>query len=217
MTNREINETINKYRGVQGYSGEINSLTAITHFFLMDASYDMYNKYIRTLPLKHEEKNISSAMLRCFNQYFHNFFAPFNQDQRDYILDKCDDMLEYIKNSVELARIAMMDCCEGDPVDAQIKEANIWLCNRFASEAQEFYKRTWKKAGFRMYGALYTKSDVDKNIDGILKYTIALSSRIFDNNSDVSDKHYDRFKKCVAAMTHSVCEWINEDFKREKK
>lgn len=217
ITNADINLTINKFRGVNGYTGEINSLAAITHFFLMDASYDVYNKCIRTLPLRHNAKAISEKMHRCYNQFFRKFFAAFNDDQRNFILDKCDAMLESISNGVEISRLAMMDCCDDEDVDTQKKIADLWLVNRFASEAQSFYRRTWKKSGFKLRGALFTKDDVDKDIDGILKYSLELAIELYGEGENVSPKHHQKLQDTVASLTRRICEFINRDYRNDTK
>ena len=215
MSNEDINRTYNAFRGVQGFAGDINVLTAMTHYFLMDASYDNFRKNVRSLPLKHENKRIVKMMSGLYDAFFTKFFAPFNLEQRIYLGEKSDALREYIKNDVERARIAMMDCCDDEPIDIQAKIADLWLCNRFASEAQSFYQRTWKKAGFMMRGVLYTKPDTDKDIDGILKYTIALADKLYGDGEMVSEKHYEKFQKCVAALTRKICDWISEDYKQE--
>lgn len=217
MTNKDINLAYNRYRGVHGYTGEISSLAAITHVFLLDASYDVYNKRIKTLPLRHKAKVLSENMHRCYNQFFRKFFAPFNEEERAFILDKCDAMLEHISHGVEISRLAMMDCCNSEDVDRQAKIADLWLCNRFASEAQSFYRRTWKKAGFKLRGVLFTKDDIDKDIDGILKYSLALAIELYGEGEDVSPKHHKKLQDTVASLTRRICEFINQDYYATEK
>lgn len=105
----------------------------------------------------------------------------------------------------------MMDCCEENDIDTQTTIANIWLCNRFASEARDFYQRVWKKDGFRMRGAIYTKPDSDKDIDGILKYTVLLTETLYGEREDVSEKHFAKFQSCVSALTRKIADFLNKD------
>lgn len=217
MTNKDINLQYNQFRGVNGYTGEIGSLAAITHFFLMDCSYDVYNKRIKTLPLRHKAKELSEKMHRCYNQFFRRFFAAFNEEQRSFILDKCDAMLDHISNGVEISRLAMMDCCSDEDVERQARIADLWLVNRFASEAQAFYRRTWKRAGFKLRGALFTKDDVDKDIDGILKYSLALAIELYGEGENVSPKHHKKLQDTVASLTRRICEFINRDYWNDTK
>lgn len=215
MGNREINETYNRFRGVKSFQGDINVLTSILPYFLMDASYDNFNKHVRTMPLKHEEKKLVKRMGACYDSFFTRFLAPFSLDQRIYLGDKSDALREHIANDVERARLAMMDCCDDEDTDTQAEIANIWLCNRFASEAQSFYQRVWKKNGFKLRGILFTKPDIDKDIDAILKFSLELTERHYGRGEDATPKHYEKFQACLAALTRKICDWINNDYKHE--
>lgn len=215
MSNKEINRTYNAFRGVHGTVGDMNVLTGLTHFFLLDASYDIFRKHVRPLPLKQDAKKMIKRMGDIYDSFFKRFLAPFDLDQRIYLGDKSDALREHIANDVERARLAMMDCCEDNDIDTQTTIANIWLCNRFASEAREFYQRVWKKNGFKLRGALYTKPDSDRDIDGILKYSLLLTETLFGKGQDVSEKHFAKFQSCVSALTRRVADWINNDYIQE--
>ena len=214
-TNKEINSVYNAFRGVHGTAGDMNVLTSLVHFFLLDASYDNFRKNVKTLPLKHENKRIVKKMQETYDAFFIRFFAPFSLDQRIFLGDKSDALREHIANDVERARLAMMDCCDDCDLDTQTEIADIWLCNRFASEAQGFYQRVWKKDGFMLRGMLFTKPDTDKDIDAILKYTLQLTEALYGGGEDVTPKHYEKFQACLAALTRKICDWINNDYKQE--
>ena len=214
-TNKEINSVYNAFRGVHGTAGDMNVLTSLVHFFLLDASYDNFRKNVKTLPLKHENKRIVKKMQETYDAFFIRFFAPFSLDQRIYLGDKSDALREYIANDVELARLAMMDCHNQETSDTQKKLADIWICNRFASEAQEFYERTWKRKGFKFHGVIYTQPEIDKDIDGIVKYTRELAEYLFRDVKDITENHRRRFQSCVDALTRKICDWINNDYKQE--
>lgn len=215
ITNEDINLTFNRFRGVQSFQGDINVLTSMLPYFLMDQSYDNFNKHVRTMPLKHEEKKLVKRMGASYDSFFTRFLAPFSLDQRIYLGDKSDALREHIANDVERARLAMMDCCDECDIKTQTEIANIWLCNRFASEAQSFYQRVWKKDGFMMRGMLFTKPDTDKDIDAILKFSLDLTESHYGRGEDVTPKHYEKFQACVEALTRKICAWLNEDYKNQ--
>lgn len=215
MTNQEINLTYNRFRDVKSFQGDINVLTGMVFYFLMDQSYDNFKHRIATRKLKHKEKQMVSKMARAYDSFFTRFLAPFTLDQRIYLGDKSDALREHIANDVERARLAMMDCCDECDLDTQKEIADIWLCNRFASEAREFYQRVWKKDGFMLRGVLFTKPDSDKDIDAILKYTLELTEMLYGRGEDVTPKHYEKFQACVEALTRKICDWLSEDYKEQ--
>ena len=225
MTNREINEAINRFRGVKEVIGEMNALTAIAYFFLMDASYQVFNESVRTQPYRHDAKRIVNSMRDAYNAFFRKFFAAFNREQTDYLIDKADAMEESIAHNVEIARIAMMECCNEEPLDVQSKISNIWLCNRLAREAQDFHINSWKGSGFilrgktksgvRYNGGLFTKGIIDPNIDAVAKRSAELSLTLFGDGDNPAEKHRKRIQQAVSALTRKIYEWINNEYKSE--
>lgn len=216
MTNAEINTTINKFRGVTTFIGDNNAITACVYFMLFDASYQVFCKKIRTLPLRHQNKKIVGDMQRAYDSFFHRFFLPFSDDQRDFLLEKCDELQEVIAHNAALARYAMMDCCSDEPLERQEKIADLWLCNRFASEALGFYKRVWKKSGFKFWGVIYTKDDADPDICKVLRRSIDLVESLYGGGEWVNEKHQAKLQTCVSALTHCIARWVSNDFKQEK-
>lgn len=215
MTNAEINRSLNKFRGVNGYTGEISSLAAITHFFLMDCSYDVFNKKVRNLPVRHRARGMVTAMIDAYNSFFTRFFAAFNQEQQDFLIDKADEMEEAIANYTETARIAMMECCNDESLADQQRIADLWLVNNLAYEAQGFHKATWKKAGFKFRGALYTKESSDPDSDRVIKLSMKLAIILYGEGSDVDEKKHKRISLAVAVLTRKIGEWIGENYKQE--
>ena len=124
-------------------------------------------------------------------------------------------MESFIEPHLQIAHIAMMECCNDEPIETQEKIADFWLCNRLALEARDFYSRSWKKDGFLLRGALYTKSDADPNITAVLKRSFDLSVALFGEGGDVTDKHLQRINTAASILTKKIAEWINEDYKND--
>lgn len=217
MTNKQINEIINKYRGVTTFIGDASALTAVVYYFLLDASYQVFCKRIRNLPVKREAKKLVSGMQAAYDSFFRRFHAPFTVDQQGFLLEKCDEMQEVIAHNADIARYAMMDCCGDEPIEKQEKIADLWLCNRYASEAHGFYKRVWKKSGFKFYGVIYTKDDADPDICKILRNTVDLAELLYGGGEWVSEKHQEKLQKCVDALTNKIAQWVSNDFKNERE
>lgn len=217
-TNSEINLIFNAFRGVKSTIGDMNVLTSLSHYFLLDASYDCFRHNVMTLPLKHDAKRIAKKMSCAYDAFFTKFLAPFSLDQRIYLGDKSDSLREYIANDVERARLAMMDCCRDRDVDTQAEIANIWLCYRFAVDAQKLYQKVWMKSGFKFCGALYKKPDTDMDIDAIAKLSFDLDTILHGElDEDPAQKYIDKFQACVDALTRKICDWINRDYTSEIK
>ncbi len=215
MTNKQINESIHKYRGVKGFNGDLNSLSAVIYFFLMDASYQVFSKRVKPLKYKHEDKQTVSRISKAYNAFFDRFFAAFNQDERDYLIDKADEMEAHIEHHVEVARIQMMNCCIEESQEVQERLTDLWLCNRLTYEAMGHYGATWKRGGFKMRGALYTKEDRDPNMETVIKQTRNLSLSLYGEGGEVKEKYYNQLQLAMQILTKQIAAWVLEDYKKE--
>lgn len=212
MTNKEINEAIHRYRGVKDFRGDLNSLSAVTYFFLMDASYQIFTKRVRPLEYKHSNKKIVSRIGAAYNRFFDRFFAAFNQDQRDYLIDKADDMESFLNHHIEVAKLQMMNYCINETQEVQSRISDIWLCNRLAYEAMGHYGLTWKKGGFEFRGAIYAKQDRDDNIETVVKQTQMLSLSLFGDSEDGKEKYYKQIQLAMQILTKKITEWVTNDY-----
>lgn len=215
MTNKEINEAIHSYRGVKNFRGDLNSLSAVTYFFLMDAAYQVFDKRIRPLQYKHKEKQVVGRIRAAFNDFFDRFFAAFSQDQREYLIDKADEMETYLEHHIEVARFQMTNCCIGEPADVQNRIADLWLCNRLAYEAMGHYGETWKKSGFKLRGAIYTKEDRESRMETVIQQTKDLSKSLFGEGAEVKEKYYKQIVLAMEILTKKIAEWVVNDYNNE--
>lgn len=215
MTNVEINNAIHRYRGVKNFRGDLHSLSAVCYFFLLDASYQVFDKKIKPLPFKHQDKKLVGRIKQAYNDFFDRFFAAFSQEERDYLIDKADEMEAFLEHHIEVARMQMLNCCIDYPVEVQEQIADLWLCNRLAYEAMSHYAATWKKGGFKLYGAVYTKQDRNKQLEVIVQQTKNLSKSLFGDEDDVKEKYLAQIHLSMSILTKKICEWVSEDYRRE--
>lgn len=217
MTNKEINESIHRFRGVKNYHGDLDSLSAVVYFFLMDASYQVFVKRVRPLPHRHQAKKIVSEISAAYNAFFERFFAAFDLDQRDYLNDKAEEMEQALEHHIEVAKLQMMNCCIEETPEIQERISDIWLCNRLAYEAMRHYGVTWKSRGFTLYGVLYTKEDRDRNIEKVIKLTKNLSQFLYGDDAAVKEKHIAQINLSMSILTKKVASWVTKDYAKEKK
>lgn len=215
MTNKQINEAIHRYRGVKGFNGNLNSLSAVTYFFLMDASYQIFDKKIRTLPFKHQDKKLIGRIRQAYNDFFDRFFAAFNQEERDYLIDKADEMEAFLEHHIEVARMQMLQYCIDEPLERQNQIADLWICNRLAYEAIKSYAKTWKKGGFKLRGAIYTKPDRNGDMETVIEQTMNLSKSLYVDEVGKKDKYLKQVCLAVSILTKKFREWVDADYQRE--
>ena len=215
MTNREINEALHKFRGVKEFNGDLNSLSAVIYFFLMDASYQVFSKSVRPLKYRHQDKQTINRISGAYNAFFERFFTAFSEEQRDYLIDKADEMEAFIAHHVDVAKLQMMNCCIDETPEVQERLAEIWLCNRLAYEAIAYYGAMWKRGGFKLRGTVYTKEDRDIHMEAIIKQTRNLSLSVYGEGGIVKEKYYNQLNLAMNILTKKVAEWVIEDYKKE--
>lgn len=215
MTNKEINNSIHKYRGVKDYNGDLNSLSAVVYFFLMDSSYQLFVKKVRPLPHRHKAKKMVSEIGAAYNAFFERFFAAFDLEQRDYLNDKAEEMELALAHHIEVAKIQRMNCCIEETPEVQDRISDIWLCNRLAYEAMRHYGETWKSGGFKFRGMLFTKEDRDKNIEKVVKLTKVLSKTLYGDEAEVKEKHLVQINLAMSILTKKITSWVIGDYKQE--
>lgn len=217
MSNKEINEAIHRFRGVKEFNGNLNSLSAVTYFFLMDASYQVFTDKIRPIPHKQLAKKIVGGISDSYNLFFERFFAAFNADEKDYLIDKADEMEQALEHHIYIARIALMEIYNERPLPEQEQIADIWVANKLAYEGMCAYSETWKKDGFTFWGKIYTKGDRDKQMEAVVKGTFNLSKMLFGGESEiVEEKKLQRIKLAMTILTNKIREWVVGDFKKQK-
>lgn len=207
MTNREINEAIYKRRGYRQVQGNMDNLTAITYFFLLDAAKQVFEKSIRKQPCKGLQKKYKNQMADGFYTFFRNFFSAFNQEQTEYIIDKADEFEEFIQHHLDIAEIAIQECDNSRTLAEQKEQSQTWLCNLLANDAQDFHGECWKTASGQ---PLY-----DPYIDRVLKASKEYSRLRFGEGRTLTQKQFDRVQAAVKVVANKICTWLYEDYKRE--
>lgn len=215
MTNKEINDAIHKFRGVKNYHGDLNSLSAVCYFFLMDSSYQLFVKKVRPIPHRHIAKKMVSDISAAYNAFFERFFAAFDLDQRDYLNDKAEEMEQALEHHIEVAKLQMMNCCIDETPEIQDQISDVWMCNRLAYEAMRHYGVTWKSGGFKFRGMLFTKEDRDKNIEKVVKLTKELSKTLYGDEAEVKEKHLAQINLAMSILTKKIASWVIGDYKQE--
>lgn len=124
-------------------------------FFIMDACYQIYCKDIKDIPCRHQMKLAKKRWADCYHKYTMDFFQAFSSDQVDYIVDQMDDFNEYIHNSLVILKSKVVgQIPEQVPFEDKRVLASLLLCNVLAQAAQH------------LYGNMYRKSDMTKEVSG---------------------------------------------------
>ena len=209
MTNKEINEALLKKRGYKQYVGNKDNLSPLMYFFLADASFQVFDKYVSKRVCKGREKAYMSRMKEGYHLFFKNFFAAFSPDQIDYLLEKADAYEAYIQHHADIAEIAMQECDNGRPIEEQRELSRCWLCNLLAASAQDSRGECWRTGR--------NKPLFDRYIDQVLKASKEYSRLRFGEGPELTEKQLNRVQLSVRIIAKKTCEWLYQDYLSQQK
>lgn len=207
ITNKEINEALLKKRGYTQYIGNKDNLSSSMYFFLTDASFQVFDKYVSKHVCKGKEKVYMSRMKEAYHLFFKNFFSAFSQEQTEFLLDKVDEFEAHIQHHLDIAEIAIQECYNSQPIEIQKELSRTWLCNLLAADAQDFHGECWRTGSVQ---PLY-----DPYIDRVQKASKEYSRLRFGEGPVLTEKQFKRVQLAVKVIARKTAEWIYEDYKRE--
>ena len=107
--------------------------SAMTPFFLADSAYLVYDERIKPLALKREMKMYAKKFIECYRAFNKDFFAAFDDEQRDYVIDKMDELHEAIAHDVEIFRMSIINYLAQFPLDVRQNVASFSACLHLTS------------------------------------------------------------------------------------
>lgn len=207
MTNAEINIALLDKRGYKQYEGNKDNLSPLMFFFLMDASYQVFAKSVKRQKCSGKQKSYINRMDEAFKLFYADFYSAFNEDQKDYILDKVDAFEELIEHDLFIAEIAIQECDNSRTLAEQKEQSQTWLCNLLAADAQDFHGECWK-TGQRQ--PLY-----NRYIDQVIKASKEYSRLRFGEGPTLSEKQFKRVQDSVKALAKRTVRFIYDDYLKE--
>lgn len=107
--------------------------SVLTPFFLADSAYLVYNDRIKPLPLKREMKMYAKKFIECYREFNKDFFAAFDDEQKDYVIDKMDALHEAIGHDVEIFRMSIINHLAQFPTEVRQNVASFSACLHLTS------------------------------------------------------------------------------------
>lgn len=104
---KPITESYIKHKGWR--CTNMNDENVLMPFFLADSAYLIFSDQIKPLALRQDLKMYAKRFIRAYNSFAKDFFSPFDQEQKDYIIDKMDTLFELISGDIEAFRSAIID------------------------------------------------------------------------------------------------------------
>ena len=199
MTNSEL---VSRFLGYYGH-GAIDArgdITPVAPFILMDMAYQSYCKHIAPLPVKGMAKRARSCWEDAYRRFNKKLFLPFAPQEWDDIVDRMDDIEEFLREEGVALEEAIFTYLEGKVDVGRDVIASVLLSNILSQAANELVRITNSTIIGRNLG--------DKDLDSIRIWCIKFANFYLPLDGDVNTSEDIGVCKAVSALSHKIAEWI---------
>lgn len=210
MTNREITDIYLKHKKKKRISEPSEAMTALLPFFIMDACYQLYSKYISPMECTFLLKKHKKEWSRNYQKFNKDFFYPFNDDETDFIVDKMDSFGDYISNYLKIGRAKIMNALRQEDLPFETREilATCMMCNILAQSAQCIWQRVYQnKLG---------EGEVNYEIQGVAKASIGFMDAYHHSSRHIDLNECPEVVEAVDVLCKKIVQWLAEDYKQQK-
>lgn len=115
-------------------------------YFAGDIILSIYNAHLASLPASHEFKQARNRWRKAYTAFNAPFFACFNEQERDEVIDYMDAFEKQVGNAVEICRLNLLDYCpESLPFEKRMALSYMMLANVLATGAQGLWNVAYRK------------------------------------------------------------------------
>ena len=203
MNNNEIVETYLKYRGkVRTNVGKRDNTLPLMPFFLMDIVYQIFCKDIKPMDCKHQMQRYRTVWANNYQKFNSDFFRPFNEEQKDYIVDLMDEFENYIHNTVVMMKSSVVNAFVDDAEFEDKKNlASLLTCNVLCQAAQHLYGD--------MYRNKYMQKESNTNIAAIQQASYKIACHYpAGKSTDLTSK--EPVLKMIDVLCKKIVQFLNE-------
>lgn len=168
-----MSELVDKFLEYKGFERERGNCNApIMPNILADSLYLCWDEFLKG-KLKQECKKHANRMIQCYHRFNREFFAGFDGNQKDILVDAMDEFSEYVSNELKLFRIAVKNRLKSINREDREMLSHIAVCGFLASQANDIwgiiYRNSYilrQRSGFNIVTC--GEKDRDKNLYGML-------------------------------------------------
>ena len=144
---KPITESYCKHKGYN--CTNMNDENVLLPFFLADSAYLIYDEQIKPLGLKRELKLHAKRFIEAYNRFTKDFFAAFDDEQKDYVIEKMDTLYLLIAYDIEVFRMSIINQMQQFPLGTRQTLASMSALMHLVQCAWIVYRHT--------FSAMYNK------------------------------------------------------------
>ena len=153
MTKKEVVDTA--LRGIGKTRVQGNTTEPIMPYLLADIMYQLFDKNISPLSLKHELKQMKKMWMQKYKHFNKPVFSAFKESEFTELTDLMDDVYDYLSNEIVMLRSKTMLVIEGiESFETKQAVSNLIMCHIFAEYADCCYQRVYYKIKKESFGII---------------------------------------------------------------
>lgn len=153
MTTREIVDTALKGIGKTRVQGD--TLEPIMPYLLADIMYQLFDKNISKLPLKHKLVQMRTMWLKKYKHFNKPIFSCFKESDYTEVTDLMDNVYDYLSNEITMLRSSIMLVIGNiDSFEDKKNISTLIMCHVFAQYADCTYQRVYYKTKTESFGII---------------------------------------------------------------
>lgn len=187
--------------------GSIDCISPVFPYFVMDAGYQYFCKYVKPLALSREAKRARSRWCKAYLDFNRHFTSAYSVDEQCEVSDLMDEFEAAIANDLMITQVAAMKCFEKEfsLEDQQVLSA-VFMTNSLACDAQNIWAELHH--GFQ-----------NKDINGALEWSRDMSMwymKGFGNiQCTLTEGQVEYLRKCKDILSVKIVNWLKAKNEKE--
>lgn len=203
---KSITESYIKHKGF--CCSNINDENVLMPFFLADSAYLIYDEQIKPLGLKRELKMYATKFIEAYRSFTKDFFAAFDEEQKDYIVEKMDALFGSIAYDIEVFRMGIINHMVQFPMEVRQTLASLSALMHMTQCTWIIYLHVFVAQGAPMY---------NKDLQGMMSFSHSLFQAYA--NQKANRINVDELNKvaAISASSRVLCNRILKFIKLTKE
>lgn len=139
-----------KSKGMKKISGDENDASPLLPMIMMDSAYQVWCKYIKKVPCKHEMKKLKNEWIDNYNKFNKDYMRVFDDDGQDFVIEMMDNFEKFIEHDMMIVFVQFSNLVINEPLERQEVIASGLLCNVLCQSARIVWERVFINAPYEV-------------------------------------------------------------------
>lgn len=176
-----------------------NDENVLMPFFLADSAYLIYDEQIKPLAFRRELKMHAKKFIECYRSFIKDFFAAFDDEQQDYVVEKMDALYGTIAYDIEVFRMAIINHTAQFPLEVRQTLASLSACMHLVQCSWIVYRHVFSGQNGPMY---------NKDLQGMMSSSHSLFQAYANQRANRTNVAELNKVKAISAASRVLCNRI---------